>query len=81
MSRDDMYINIKKSWYNKLIPSPDGREYIDDGKMYDMFNLCIEKNYFIDNEIDMLKELSNDLDKANELVKKRIKRIGDNYAK
>lgn len=46
-----------------------------------MYELTIQKSYFIENEVDMLKEVSKDLETTNNMVKKRIKRLGDNFEK
>lgn len=58
-----MNIEIRESMYNKTRLSEDGITHIVDTEHnYKSYKVNIEKVYFIENEIEMLKQLRNDLE-------------------
>lgn len=64
----DLYFELKEGMYQTI-----NENNISNPKQ--MYEMTIQKNYFNDNEVEVLKEISRDLDNANNMVKKRIKKI------
>jgi hypothetical protein len=58
-----MNIEIKESMYNKTTLAEDGiTQIVDTDHTYKCYKVDMQKIYFIDNEIEMLKQLRNDLE-------------------
>lgn len=66
-------IEVQKSWYNKT-KTEDGITHIVDDKQYTNYIVNINKIYFIENEIEFLKELKKDLLELTNEVERVIKK-------
>ena len=60
--KDNLYIQIHESWYNKTKVSDDGITHITDtSKQYPLYQLEIQKCYFVDTRDEAVKEIIQDL--------------------
>lgn len=59
---NDMEFVIKKTWYNKTTPQPDGITHITDTtKQYIAYQFGLAKNYFIEDKNEVIDEIISDL--------------------